>query len=278
MFRSILVALALLSLSISPPVMGEEKPTLEEKIEDSNPLSFEARPFDGKAKLKVTYLLMDKPYLAEQFSKGPNSLSIEDGKMTVLFDKEVHRLTLPSKSDGKLSHDKTFGKEGVEAYKKDKGWQPAETFDYGWFKSRPLGDGLIGRIEQQPFHHLVVTNKSGKEVVKLGTKQGKSKLCWLQNVCRWKDLVFIVDSNCRDIDVWTIGGKFLFEIDLIDLGPRYPWPMSIDITDDGVLYLGLTHEREKKEGNDNAGVTETFFMKITGLETIDANAYEAEED
>ena len=45
---------------------------------------------------------------------------------------------------------------------------------------------------------------------------------------------------------------------------------SIDITEDGVMYLGFTQERNNLEGQRRSDVTEAGFLKITGLDTIKA--------
>lgn len=262
--------LCVLSLGFSAFAEEKKEKSFKEKVADSVPLSERAGLHRAGADLKVTHLYMEKPYIKGFFSHGPISLRIEDNTMTVLFRSEVHRLQLPKQAGGKLTYDETFGEGGVMPYDRDKGWQPVEKLSNGdKVLSLPLGD-LVGEATKSPFHQLVLTDKGGSEVARLGAEDGDGKICWFKNACRYKDLVFIIDSNCRSLDVWTVQGRFLFDIKMKELGLDYPWPMSIDITDAGELYLGYTQERKKKVGGRrNSDVTESAFVKISGLDQID---------
>ncbi|MBI1336727.1 MAG: hypothetical protein GC164_07175 [Phycisphaera sp.] len=256
-------------------IYAEEPATFESLVEGSLPLEFGTVIRKNGAVLTVTHYLMEKPYLSQSVFSGPNSLSVEGDKMTVLIGKELHRLTIPKQDKGKLTHDESFGTHGVMAYDpKESTWQPAENFPnfMRHMSSRKLGD-MVGYVEKDPFYHLQIKNAAGEDVASLGTDKDPGKICFLKNACRWKDLVFIVDANCRDIMVWTISGKYLFEFSSREMGVDYPWMMSIDITDQGELYLGFTQERiRKSNGARNSGIAETAFLKITGLETINPDA------
>lgn len=260
-------------------VAEDDKVPFEEKVKNSKPLKLTVDVFkEGDAVLKISLLLPEKPFLTEWFADGPRSLKVEDGKLQAWFQSrdggdKVHGFKLP-KGNGKLVYDEAFGDKGIAPFDRKKGdWKPREDFgDWGDdVKSRPLGE-LVGHpVSEKADHWLDVKTKDGKDVVTLGKLKGESDICWLHNLCRYKDMVFLVDGNCRKIGVWTIKGEKLFDIDMDDLGLDYPWAQSIDITEDGTMYLGFTQERKDPQGKRDSGVTEAGFLRITGLDTIKAS-------
>lgn len=262
-------------LLLSCLAAGEEKKVpFEQKVTNSKPLEFEPQVIKkGDAILQVTPLMMEKPHLSSSFSSGPNSIKVEKGGLHVVFKADEmthHLLKLPAK-DGKLIHDATFGEEGIKPYdRKESEWKTPEKFN--WMhkvESRPMGGGLVGFKVSEKGHWLSVKSKDGEEVAVLGKlDNGDSKICYLHNFCAWKNLVFLVDGNCRKVSVWTLSGENLFDIACREMGLDYPWVTCIDITADGTMYLGFTQGRREKEGDRMADVTESGFLKITGLDTI----------
>ena len=255
---------------------ADEKPTLEEKIKDSSPLKLEEQVVKkGDAILQVTPVMMDKPFLTDWFADGPRSLKVEGDKVQAWFKvrkggDSVHAFNLVK---GKLVYDTTFCDKGIAPYDRKKGdWKPRENFgDWGDdVISRPLGD-LVGKKdsskEREKGHLLIVEDAKGKKLTELGYVDKDDTICWLHNYCRYKDIVFLVDGNCRRIGVWTIEGKHLFNIKCGELGLDYPWVQAIDITDKGELYLGFTQKRKDAEGK-KSDIQEAAFLKITGLDTI----------
>jgi len=267
-----LACLLLLSCLV---VADEEKVSFEDRVKNSKPLELKVDVFKkGDVVLKISLMLPEKPFLTEWFADGPRSLKVEDDKLQAWFMSRdngdtVHAFKLP-KEGGKLVYDETFGDKGIAPFDRKKGnWKPREDFgDWGKdVKTRPLGD-LVGHAVSEKEHWLEVKTKDGNEVVTLGKVDGKSDICWLHNFCRYKDLVFLVDGNCRKIGVWTIKGEKVFDIDTDELGLDYPWVQSIDITGDGAMFLGFTQDRNNLEDRRVSKVTEAGFLRITGLDTI----------
>ena len=260
----------------------DKKPTLEEKIADSKPLELEVVAVKkGDAVLQVTPILMEKPFVTDWFADGPRSLRVDGDKLQAWFkqrgDKDSIQAFVLPKAGGKLAYDSKFGDKGIAKYDREhrpkSDWKPKE--DYGdWgdsIKSRPLGD-LVGKPhkseEKEKGQLLKIEDAQGKAVAELGFVDKDNKLCWLHNFCRYKDIVFLVDGNCRKIGVWTIEGKQLFNIECRELGLDYPWVQSIDVTEKGELYLGFTQKRKKADGKGNSEIQEAAFLKITGLDSI----------
>ena len=264
-------------LALTGLVLADEKPTLEEKIKDSSSLKLEAQVVKkGDAIRQVTPVMMDKPFLTDWFADGPRSVKIEGDKVQAWFKARkggdsVHAFKLEK---GKLVYDTTFGEKGIAPFDRKKGdWKPRENFgDWGDdVITRPLGE-LVGKKdtsqEEDKGHLLIVEDANGKKLTELGCVDKDDTICWLHNYCRYKDIVFLVDGNCRKIGVWTIKGKHLFNIECRELGLDYPWVQAIDITDKGELYLGFTQKRPKADGKGKSGIQEAAFLKITGLDSI----------
>ncbi len=260
----------------------DKKPTLEEKIAETKALELEVKVIKkGEAVLQVMPILMDKPFLSDWFADGPRSLRVDGDKLQAWFKARggkdsIHAFKLP-KEGGKLTYDTGFGEKGIAKYDREhrpkSDWKPKE--DYGdWgdsIISRPLGE-LVGKPEKSEEKEkgqlLKIEDADGKPVAELGFVDKDNKLCWLHNFCRYKNIVFLVDGNCRKIGVWTMDGGHLFNIECRELGLDYPWVQSIDITEKGELYLGFTQKRKKADGKGGSSIQEAAFLKITGLDTI----------
>ena len=89
--------------------------------------------------------------------------------------------------------------------------------------------------------------------------------CWIHGIAATKDQLFVVDSNCRKISVWTQEGKFIEGIKAKELGLGYPWMPSVAFDKDGTAYLGVS---QKREGDPRKSVYESVILKIEGLQNL----------
>ena len=220
--------------------------------------------------------MMDKPFLTDWFADGPRSIKVEGDKLQAWFKARkggdtVHAFKL---TKGKVAYDATFGDKGIAPFDRKKAnWKPREDFgDWGdSIVSRPVGK-YIGKPdsseEKEKGQQLKLEDDKGKEVMKLGFVDKDNDICFLHNFCAWKNIVVIVDGNCRKLCFWNLKGKHLFNIECRELGLDYPWVQAIDITEDGTMYLGFTQKRKDAKGGRNSDIQEAAFLKITGLDTI----------
>ena len=269
-------------IALSSRVFADDKkPSLEEKVKDSTPLALEAQVAKkGDAIFQVTPIHMEKPFVSDWFADGPRSLRVDGDKLQAWFKSRdggdtVHAFKLP-KGKGKLTYDAGFGDKGVQPYDRKKGnYKSREDFgDWGdSIISRPLGAaiGKPNKEEEDKGDQLRVEDLEGKELAKLGFVEEKNKICWLANYCSYKNIVFLLDGNCRKIGVWSINGKHLFNSECRELGMDYPWVQAMDVTDKGEHYLGFTQKRAKGDGKGRSNIQEAAFVKITGPDTIKAN-------
>ena len=242
----------------------QAKEPTKKQIDDSKPLTFTNRTVnkDG-ATFNITHYTLEKPYLADFFSEGPVALSVEKKRLYLLIDNDVHAFKLPGDKDKILTYDKSFGKEGIDLYKKEgEGWKPKETFsEWGnQIVSRKLGKfgTLLGVPKKEnKMNFLQITELQGKEIARFGTDKGDGRIESSRVV------------RCRRVLVWSLAdkGKFLFSLRARDLGMDYPWMISIDVSEKGELFIGFTQSRKGKKHR-RSDVTESAVLKLTGLETI----------